>query len=198
MTSTAFLRTATLGLLAFFTSGSSVSVRAQEVPAEGASLEFADLENKADEVVKVNLWGRPLDQAKKLVGLRKNITGSVRSFMNGLTAVYRRTYRFRRDPPSEDDVAPVHRHLAEDGWVPLIETADRQKPESLSVYSFSKDEQVAGMTVVTREADEVTVVKILGPVDFEALSEIGTGLGLPVMNVATTDIKKPAGAAQPR
>lgn len=198
MTRTACLRTATLGLLVFFASGSSTSVRAQDVPAEGAALEFADLENKADEVVKVNLWGRPLDQAKKLVGLRKNITSSVRSFMNGLTAVYRRTYRFRRDSPSEDDVAPVHQQLAEDGWVPMIETANRQKPESLSVYSYSEDEQVAGMTVVTREANEVTVVKILGPVDFEALSEIGSGLGLPVMNVATTDIKKPAGATQPR
>ena len=198
MTRTACLRTVTLGLVAFVASGSSVSIGAQDVPDEEAALEFADLENKADEVVKVNLWGRPLDQAKKIVGLRKNITSSVRSFMNGLTAVYRRTYRFRREPPSEDDVAPVHRQLAEDGWVPLIETADRQKPESLSVYSFSEDEQVAGMTVVTREADEVTVVKILGPVDFEALSEIGSGLGLPVMNVATTDIKKPAGATQPR
>lgn len=198
MTRTACLRTATLGLLVFFASGSSTLVRAQDVPAEGAALEFADLENKADEVVKVNLWGRPLDQAKKLVGLRKNITSSVRSFMNGLTAVYRRTYRFRRDSPSEDDVAPVHQQLAEDGWVPMIETANRQKPESLSVYSYSEDEQVAGMTVVTREANEVTVVKILGPVDFEALSEIGSGLGLPVMNVATTDIKKPAGATQPR
>ena len=82
--------------------------------------------------------------------------------------------------------------------MPLIETADRHKPESLSVYSYSEDEQVAGMTVVTRVANEVTVVKILGPMDFEALSEIGSGLGLPVMNIATTDIQKSGGAAQPR
>ncbi len=198
MTRTALLQNAALALVAFLASGGSMSIRAQEAPAETATLEFADLESKADEVVKVNLSGSPLDQAKKLMGLRKNITGSVRTFMNGLTSVYRRTYRFRRSPPSEDDVAPVHRQLAQDGWVALIETADRQKPESLSVYSYSEDEQVSGMTVVTREANEVTVVKILGPMDFEALSEIGSGLGLPVMNVATTDIKKSDGAIQPR
>ncbi len=175
-------------LLAFLIAGSHATARAQGGPTE-SDLEFAGLEEKADEVVKVNLWGRPLEQAKKLLGLRKNVTASVRSFMNGLTAVYRRTYRFRRARANEDDMEPVHRQLAEDGWVPMIETGNRQKPESLSVYSFLENEQVAGMTVVSSDPGEVTVLKIMGPVDFEALSAIGSGLGLPVMNVATTDIK---------
>lgn len=176
-------------LLAFLLVGGHPVARAQSGPAESA-LEFADLEEKADEVVKVNLWGRPLEQAKRLLGLRKNVTASVRSFMNSLTAVYRRTYRFRRGRASENDVEPVHRRLAEDGWVPMIETGNRQKPESLSVYSYVEDEEVAGMTVVSSDPGEVTVLKIMGPVDFEALSAIGSGLGLPVMNVATTDLKK--------
>ena len=183
-----FQLSATL-LVAMLVFGSHATLRAQSAP-EDTALEFADLEEKADEVVKVNLWGRPLDQAKKLLGLRKNVTASVRSFMNGLTAVYRRTYRFRKQRANEQDVAPVHRRLAEDGWVPMIETGDRRKPESLSVYSFVEDEQVAGMTVVSSDPDEVTVLKIMGPVDFEALSAIGSGLGLPVMNVATSEIKK--------
>ena len=178
-----------LVLLAFLVVGGHPAARAEGAPAESA-LEFADLEEKADEVVKVNLWGRPLEQAKKLLGLRKNVTASVRSFMNGLTAVYRRTYRFRRARASENDVEPVHRRLAEDGWVPMIETGNRQKPESLSVYSYVEDEELAGMTVVSSDPEEVTVLKIMGPVDFEALSAIGSGLGLPVMNVATTDLKK--------
>lgn len=164
---------------------------AQDTEGE-AALDFATLEDKADEVVKVNLWGRPLEHAKKLLGLRKNVTDSVRGFMNGLTAVYRRTYRFRGKGASKDDVAPVHRQLAEDGWVPLIETEDREKPESLSVYSYSRDDEVAGMTVVTRGPDEVTVLKIMGPMDLEALSAIGTGLGMPVMNLATTELKQAA------
>lgn len=174
--------------LVLLLAGSHATLRAQGQGSDAAP-EFATLEEKADEVVKVNLWGRSLDQAKKLLGLRKNLTGSVRSFMNGLTAVYRRTYRFRGDPASEDDLEPVHRQLAEDGWVPLIEAEDRGKPESLSVYSFYADEEVAGMTVVSSDPDEVTVLKLMGPVDFEALSAIGSGLGLPVMNLGSTDLK---------
>lgn len=173
--------------LAILLVGGLASLQAQ---GTGSAPEFASLEQKADEVVKVNLWGRSLDQAKRLLGLRKNLTSPVRSFMNGLTAVYRRTYRFRRAPASEADVEPVYRQLAEDGWVPLIETEDREKPESLSVYSFYADEEVAGMAVVSSDPDEVTVLKIMGPVDFEALSAIGSGLGLPVMNLGSTDIRK--------
>ena len=157
--------------------------------SDDAALDFSNLEAKADEVVKVNLWGRPLEQAKKLLGLRKNVTASVRSFMSGLTAVYRRTYRFRKGRASEADVRPVHQQLAADGWVPMIEADDRDKPQSLSVYSYYDNEQVAGMTVVSADSNEVTVLKIIGPVDFEALSEIGSGLGLPVMNVATSEIQ---------
>lgn len=189
MTEISLLRI-TVGIIAaMLMLGVPASLSAQG-ETDRTALEFSDLEAKADEVVKVNLWGRPLDQAKKLLGLRKNVTSSVRSFMNGLTAVYRRTYRFRPGRASEVDVGPVHQQLADDGWVPLIETSDRKRPESLSVYSFYDNEQVAGMTVVSSDPDEVTVLKIIGPVDFEALSEIGSGLGLPVMNVATSEIQK--------
>ncbi len=169
----------------------SVPATAQkEAEPSDSALHFASLEHKADEVVKVNLWGRSLEQAKKLLGLRKNVTGSVRSFMNGLTAVYRRTYRFRGGQANEKDVEPVHRRLTEDGWVPLIETEDRRKPQALSVYSYYENEEVAGMTVVSSEPREVTVLKIMGPVNFEALSAIGSGMGLPVMRVATTEIQQ--------
>lgn len=178
-----------VGLLAVLLSvGAGTALQAQE-EASGSALEFADLEEKADEVVKVNLWGRSLDQARRLLSLRKSVTGPVKSFMGGLTAVYRRTYRFRGSSPSEDDVAPVHRRLTEDGWVPLIETEDRVKPESLSVYSYYEDEQVAGISVVSSDAGEVTLVKIMGPVDFEALSAIGSGVGLPLMNLGSTEIE---------
>ena len=169
--------------------GSQQAATAQEADQESA-MHFASLEEKADEVVRVNLWGRSLEQAKKLLGLRKNVTASVRSFMNGLTAVYRRTYRFGKERPDQADIEPVHRHLAEDGWVPLIETEDRQKPESLSVYSIYENEEVAGMTVVSSDPGEVTVLKIMGPVDFDALSAIGSGLGLPAGSAGTTGLEQ--------
>ncbi len=181
-------------LVAFLAIGTTGLLRAQQQPVE-TLLEFADLEQKADEVVKVNLWGRSLDQAKKILSLRKNATGPVKTFMHGLTAVYRRTYRFRGSSPSKEDVAPVHRRLTDNGWVPLIETENRKKPESLSVYSYYSNEEVAGISVVSSDSGEVTLVKIMGPVDLEALSAIGSGLGLPLMNLGSTELGNLSGAS---
>lgn len=188
MTRSIFRKLAASAWLACLLAG--VPASAQEPQAAGESaMHFAGLEENADEVVKVNLRGRALEQAKKLFGLRKNVTGSVRSFVTGLTAVYRRTYRFRGGGAKREDVERVHERLAEDGWVPLIETENRRRPDALAVYSYSaEDGQVAGMTLVTSEPKEVTVLKILGPVDFEALSAIGSGMGLPVMRIATTEL----------
>ncbi len=168
----------------------------QENEIQNADSQFSELEEKADQVIKVNLWGRSLDQAKKLLSLRKNITSPVKGFINGLTAVQRWTFRFRHNQAKKEDVEPVYQQLANDGWVPMIETEDRQKPESLSVYSYYEDEQVEGMTVISSEPHEVTVLKIFGPVDFDSLSAIGSGLGLPpIMRVATREL--PESSTQP-
>ena len=189
MTRLSLLRVPAGLLAAMLVVGVNGALHAQDEALE-ASLEFSELEAKADEVVKVNLWGRSLEHAKKLLALRRNVTNPVKSFMSGLTAVYRRTYRFRGSPPSEDDVAPVHKRLTENGWVRLIETEDRKMPETLSVYSFHANEEVAGISVVSSDAGEVTLVKIMGPVDFEALSAIGSGMGLPLMNLGSTDLSR--------
>ena len=107
-----------------------------------------------------------------------------------LEGVYRRTYRFGRNTPEPSDIEPIYQQLADDGWVPLIETQDRRKPESVSVYSYYENEEVAGVAVVSTDPKEVTVVKILGPIDLKSLSEIGDGMGLPIMNVASRELIK--------
>jgi hypothetical protein len=163
---------------------------AQYETAEDAGIEmqFDELEEKADQVVKVNLWGKSLEQGKKLLGLRKSVTSPVGRFLGSLKGVYRRTYRFGNTKTEQEDVEPIYQQLADDGWVPLIETEDRSSEGSVSVYSYYENEEVAGLTLVSTDPSEVTVVRIMGAVDLDMLSEIGKGLGLPVMNLGTTDL----------
>ena len=104
--------------------------------AERIEMQLEGLEEKADEVVKVNLWGKSLEQGKKLLGLRKNVTTPVNRFLAGLKGVYRRTYRFAGVKPEREDVEPIYRQLADDGWAPLIETANRKEESAVSVYSY--------------------------------------------------------------
>ena len=158
--------------------------------AERIEMNLDQLEQKADEVVKVTLFGKSLEQGKKLLALRKNVTSPVRSFLSSLKGVYRRTYRFGKTKPEQEDIEPIYQQLADGGWVPLIETENREEDVSVSVYSYYENDEVAGVTVVSSGPDEVTVVKIMGPIDLEILSDIGKGFGLPVMNLASTELTK--------
>ena len=160
----------------------------ETVAAERIEMHLDELEEKADEVVKVNLWGKSLEQGKKLLSLRKNVTSPVSRFLVGLKGVYRRTYRFAGAKPEPEDVEPIYRQLADDGWAPLIETENREEESAVSVYSYYENQEVAGVTVVATDPEEVTVVRIMGSVDLEVLSDIGKGLGLPMMNIASTEL----------
>lgn len=158
------------------------------VEAEQIVMRLDELEEKADEVVKIDLWGKSLEQGKKLLGLRKNVTSPAKRFLSGLKGVYLRTYRFGGTKPDQEDVEPIYRQLADSGWVPLIETENRKEKGAVSIYSYYENKKVAGITVVSADPAKVTVVKIMGPVDLEILSDIGNGLGLPVMNIASTEL----------
>jgi len=184
-------RTTTLWALAalLLTFGiSPLAAQYETAEDDGIEMQFDELEQKADQVVKVNLWGKSLEQGKKLLGLRKSMTSPVGHFLSSLKGVYRRTYRFGKTKPEQEDVEPIYQQLADGGWVPLIETENRSSEGAVSVYSYYENEEVAGVTVVSTDPNEVTVVRIMGAIDLDMLSEIGKGLGLPVMNLGTTDL----------
>ncbi len=178
---------------------SPLAAQDETVGTDGIEMQFDELEKKADHVVKVNLWGKSLEQGKKLLGLRRNVTSPVGRFLGSVKGVYRRTYRFGKTKAGQEDFEPVYQQLADDGWVPLIETEDRLKEGAVSVYSYYENEEVAGVTVVSTDPEEVTVVRIMGAVDLEILSEIGRGLGVPLMNLGTTDLgTKPVDLPAPK
>ncbi len=91
-------------------------------------------------------------------------------------------------------------------WVTLIEVKDRNKTQNVGVYSYVENEEVTGLTVVSEDEREFTVVNIVGPIDLETLSDLGEGMGIPAMIIATTEIptekslpqKPPAAPSAPR
>jgi len=159
----------------------------------GAKVDFdlGDLEGKAEEVVEVNLDGDALEQGSRLLAIRQGVSGSVKSLLRGIKGVYRRTYRFGMGKSYEDeDVRGFHEQMAEDGWSPLIDVKDNGSQEAVTVYSYSEGKQVTGVTVVSSDPSEVTVVNIVGDVDLGALSEIGARLGVPEMVIGSTELEK--------
>ena len=156
------------------------------------------LEEKADEVLSVNLEGESLGMGQKLLAVRNGVSKSVKELIKGLKGVYLRRFWFsRKKAYSAEDTEPIRKQLEGGGWVPMIDVRDRQNSESVTVYSYVENKEVTGITIVSEEAHEFTVVNIVGPVDLEALSELGEQMGMPVMKLATRELIKEKVFTQP-
>jgi len=172
----------------------ALSVPLWAAPPQGARINIGEvdhLEEKADEVVSVNLDGKSLDLGRKFLAVRDGVTTPVKELAKGLKGIYLRTFRFgRKEAYSKEDTDGIRRQVEGPGWVPMIDVKDRKKDENVSVYSFVENEEVTGVTVISEEANEYTVVNIVGPVDLSTLSELGKEMGLPAMKLATTELPK--------
>jgi Domain of unknown function (DUF4252) len=159
----------------------------------GAQLDMKlqHLEEKADEVVSVNLEGESLDLGRKLLAVRKGVTAPVRELVKGIKGIYMRRFWFGKDKDYDpEDTDGIRQQMSGPGWVPMINVQGRNRPETLTVYSYMENEKVAGVTVLSQEKKELTVVNIVGPVDLETLVTLGEQMGLPAMKIATTNLPR--------
>ena len=55
------------------------------------SMDLVDFDDKADQVLELNLEGKRLDEGRKLLAVRENVSKSFTKVLSGLTGIYRRT-----------------------------------------------------------------------------------------------------------
>jgi hypothetical protein len=147
------------------------------------------LEDKAEQVVSVNLEGQSLDEGGKLLAIRNGVSKSVKELVKGLKGVYLRRFWFGGKKTYEEaDMELIREELRRPGWAPMIGVQMRDKNEAVSIYSYMENDRVAGVAVFSADPKEVTVVNIVGSVDLEALSELGRQMGFPAMRIATTEL----------
>jgi hypothetical protein len=152
-----------------------------------------ELKGQADQVVEVNLDGIALLEGSKLLAIREGISGSVKSVLSGIKGSYRKTYRFAAGNSYEEGaVTSIRSQMTDGGWAPMIDVQDKKQNKGLTVYSYtSKDGTSNGVTVISTDPGEITVLNLVGDIDLDALAEVGATLGMPAMSVATTDLVKP-------
>lgn len=147
------------------------------------------LEEKAEQVVSINLEGESLDEGGNLLAIRNGVSKPVKELVKGLKGLYLRRFWFGGKKSYEDaDVEPIRQELQRPGWAAMLDVKNRNKSEAVTVYSYTENNRLAGVTVFSTDDQEVTVVNIVGPVDLEALSELGKQMGMPAMHIATTEL----------
>lgn len=156
--------------------------------AQDAKLRFEHLnvlEAKALEVVEVNVDGRMLDLAKRVLAKMKDQDAKkVGAAIAGLKGIYVRVYNFEKE--NEYDVADVdmvRSQLQSPGWEKLANVRSKRNNQKIDVFTMFTGETMSGIAVVLTESKSIAVVNVIGPIDIDLLMELSGKMNIPQIDI---------------
>ena len=149
------------------------------------------LEDRADEVVEVNLEGNMLAMAKRVLGkVNDQDAKKVGEAINGLQAIYVRVYNFEKDNAYQAaDVDAIRAQLQAPGWEKVANVRSKKDNQKVDVYTMFTGKDMSGVAVVVSEARSIAVVNVIGPIDIDTLAELSGKMNIPRIEVEKTESK---------
>jgi hypothetical protein len=148
--------------------------------AQGAKLRLDQLDRlsgKAKEVVNVNLDENMVQQAAAFGG--KQPDEKTQQVLQGLKGVYVRSFEFSAPGDySDSDVAAIRAQLKAPGWSRIVSV--QEKGELVEIYMWGDTAGPGGLAIIAAEAQELTVVNLIGRVNLAQLAALGE-LGVPML-----------------
>ncbi len=156
--------------------------------AQKAKLDLSQLDKlagKASEVTNVTLDGSMLKMAaeqmsQKAATAKSQNKAFAANMVQRLKGIYVKSFEF--DQPggySKADLEGVTKQLESGGWKAIVHVEEKKSGETTGVYVMQEGGETVGMAVVAAEPKELTVVNLVGPIDFSQLGSLGSlgGLG---------------------
>jgi Domain of unknown function (DUF4252) len=171
-----------------------LAAAATGVNAQDAKLRFEhldQLETKALDVVEVNIEGKLLDLAKRvLVKVNDPDAKKVGQAISGLKGIYVRVFNFDKENEyNMSDVDDIRMQLQAPGWEKLANAHSKRKNQKVDVYTMFTGDQMSGLAVVVSESKSIAFVNVIGPIDIDLLMELSGKLNIPRI-----DLDKDGGA----
>jgi hypothetical protein len=149
---------------------------ALEPPNTCIQFNWDKLSARAVEKVDVNLQGPVLEMASRFLGAGDD--AKIKQLVQGLKCVYVKSFTFdKAGQYSEADLNEIRAHVEVPGWSKIVDV--KEKDGSSAIYLKTDGKQTGGIVIVSAEAEELTVVQIIGPIDPSMLSELGGKMGIP-------------------
>ena len=171
-----------------FVSPALAVAQVQDSRIQMASLDH--LAAKASQTVDVTIDGRLMRLASKLL---KNDGDEklVKDLLVGIKGIYVKSFEFENDNQySSADVESIRTQLRGPSWSRLVNFTSK-KEGNLEVYVLLNGETIGGLTVLSIDDREFTVVNIVGPVDLEKLSKLEGQFGIPELDIEPAKTAKP-------
>jgi len=165
----------------------AITARAQDPRIQLTHLDH--LATRASETVDLNFDERLILAAAKIFNDKDEDEAQIKKLITGLKGVYVKSFEFENDNEySSADVDSIRSQLREPSWTRLVNVKSK-KDGNVEVYISLTGSQVNGLTVISAEARELTIVNIVGPVDLEKLAKLEGTLGIPSLGVESTKPK---------
>jgi len=151
--------------------------------AQNAKLELSQLDKlaaKASNVTNVTLDGSMLKMAgqqmeKKAAKSSSGKKAFAAALVQKLKGIYVKSFEF--DKPGEytkADLESVTRQLESGGWKSIVHVEEKKSGETTGIYVMQEGGETVGMAIVAAEPKELTVVNLVGPIDFSQLGSLGS------------------------
>jgi hypothetical protein len=156
--------------------------------SQGARLDLSrldGLETRARDVIEVNVEGKILDLAKRVLAKTNEADAKkVGQAISGLEAIYVRAYKFENENEFNlADVDQIRTQLLSPGWERLANARSKRNNQKVDVYTMFTGDIMSGVAVVVSETKSIAVINVIGPIDIELLTQLGGKMNIPKFEV---------------
>lgn len=164
--------------------------------AQDARLRFEKLnglEDRARDVVEVNIDGKLLDLAKRvMVKVNDKDAKKVGQAISGLKGIYVRVFNFERENEYNiADVEEIRAQLQAPGWERLANVRSKKNNQKIDVYTMFSGDVMSGVAILISESKSVALVNVIGPIDLDLLAEMSGKLNIPKIDIERDTAVKP-------
>ena len=143
------------------------------------------LKTKARDVVEVNIEGKLLDLAKRVLAKQTDADAKkVAQAINGLQAIYVRSYTFENENQyNPADVDEIRTQLQAPGWEKLANVRSKKNNQKVDVYTMFSGDVMSGVAVVVSDAKSIALINVIGPIDIDLLTDLSGKMNIPKFEV---------------
>ena len=143
------------------------------------------LENKAEEVVEVNIDGKLLDLAKRvMVKVDDPNSKKIGLAISGLKGIYVRVYNFEKENEYNiADVDEIRSQLQSPGWEKLANARSKKNNQKIDVYTMFSGNLMSGVAVVISNSKSIALVNVIGSIDLDMLVELSGRFNIPKIEI---------------
>jgi len=164
-------------------------VGASAVFAQSSKLQLSQLDklaSKASEVTNVDLEGPMLKLAAQQMSqkaetplnqLKGNSSRKIAAanLVQRLKGIYVKTFKFAEPGEyTKADLDSVLKQIDSGGWKAVVHVEKKKLGETTGIYVMEEGGEAVGMAIVAAKPKELTVVNLVGPIDFSQLGGLGS------------------------